>query len=142
MALRLLITSSRKPGLTPEQFKEHYENHAELIKRLAGDTFPLSHRRIYIARTTTNTNTLSTGTDDATPRNATTPATVLRGTQTQFDFDATAELTFESQAAFDCFVARLQEPENAAQIEADEEGFLERSSVGIVFVGDVTETVR
>ncbi|KAL4733359.1 EthD domain-containing protein [Aspergillus similis] len=137
MAIRLLIISSRKAGLSPEEFREHYKNHASLIKRLAGDTFPLSHRRTYIART--NTPTPPTG---ATSRNPTTPASVLRGVQAQFDFDATAELTFESQSAYDRFVARVQQPDVAAQISADEERFQETSTVGIAMVDDVTDTVR
>lgn len=62
--------------------------------------------------------------------------------QAQFDFDATAELTFESQAAYDRFVARVQQPEIAAQISADKERFLETSTVGIAMVGDVTDTAR
>jgi hypothetical protein len=52
MALRVLIIAYRKPGLTPDEFRTRYEAHAMLIKRLAGDTFPISHRRTYITRTT------------------------------------------------------------------------------------------
>ncbi|KAL3472087.1 EthD domain-containing protein [Aspergillus californicus] len=137
MAIRLLIITYRKAGLSLEEFRAHYENHANLIKRLTGDTFPLSHRRTYIARTTANTPP-----EDATPRNPTTPATVLRGTQAEFDFDATAELTFENQSAYDRFIARVGNPEIAAQIAADEEHFLERPTVGIAMIGEVADTRR
>ncbi|PLB46736.1 hypothetical protein P170DRAFT_221269 [Aspergillus steynii IBT 23096] len=137
MSVRLIITSSRKPGLSPEAFKFLYEVHVDLIKRLAPDTFPLCHRRSYLARTT-----VSSPPDDATSRNRNTPATVLRGAQSDFDFDATAELTFVDQAAFERFAARMQEPHVAEEIGADEEQFLERSTVAIAMIDGVCETKK
>ncbi|KAJ0420279.1 EthD domain-containing protein [Aspergillus carlsbadensis] len=135
MAVRALIIAYRKPGLTPDEFHTRYEAHAALIKRLAGDTFPISHRRTYIARTTAHTPP-----EGATQRNATTPAAMLRGTQADADFDAIAELTFADQASFERFAGRIQVPEIAAELAADEEGFLETQTVTIVMVGDVAET--
>ncbi|KAL4865078.1 hypothetical protein BDV12DRAFT_155549 [Aspergillus spectabilis] len=143
MPIKALILSSRKPGLTLEEFRTAYEAHVQLIKRLAGDTFPLSHRRTYIARTT-----IEPGTDDpsssdiTTARNPTTPAIVVRGEQADFDFDATAELTFADQEAADRFMARIGQIEVAKQLLEDEERFLDRERVGIVMVGDVTETTN
>ncbi|KAJ5387144.1 hypothetical protein N7509_009685 [Penicillium cosmopolitanum] len=135
MPVRLIIISYRKPGLSPELFKSLYEDHVNLIKRLAVDTFPLSHQRSYIARTT-----VSCPPDDATTRNRLTPATVPRGAQSDFDFDAIAELGFADRAALDRFSARVQEPDVAAEIAADEDKFLERSTVAIAMIDEMRET--
>ncbi|OJJ70164.1 hypothetical protein ASPBRDRAFT_32040 [Aspergillus brasiliensis CBS 101740] len=140
MSVRVLIYAYRKPGLDLQTFKDRYEAHIELVKRLSGDDFPLSHKRTYIARTTIEQQPPA-GEGNST-RNAFTPATVLVGQQTDFDFDAYAELTFADQAAFQTFSAKVMAPEAAAQIAADEEGFLDRSKLGIALLGDVVETTK
>ncbi|KAK9422224.1 putative EthD domain-containing protein [Seiridium unicorne] len=119
MTHSILIFAYRKPGTTPEQFRAHYEgSHVPLVKELAGAHFPLSHTRRYIHRTEGQ---------GETERNAQNPATVLIGTQVDFDYDAFAELTFEDVSAFQTFMGIMQKPENAERIAADEEKFLDRS---------------
>ncbi|KAL3483115.1 EthD domain-containing protein [Aspergillus germanicus] len=140
-AVNWKTVDARTVRLSPDEFHTCYEAHAALIKHPAGDTFPVSHRRTYIARTTVHSPPPPTG-GDTTSRNPTTPATMLRGAQADADFDAIAELTFADQAAFERFVARVQRPEVAAEIKADEEGFLETERVTIVMVGEVCETRR
>jgi hypothetical protein len=135
MPITALIYAYRKPGLSPEDFQKHYEAHVELLKKLVGDKFPLSHKRNYIARTA-----VTTPPDDATTHNALTPATILRGQQTDFDFDAYAELTFADQASLGDFHALVTATDVAAQIAADEDKFLDRSRLGIAMVGDVIVT--
>jgi EthD domain len=135
MTPKVLIFAYRKPGLSLEEFKTLYEEHIVNLKKLAGDDFPLSHQRSYIAR--------SNGpTEGATARNPTTPAIVMAGQQSDFDFDAQAELTFASQEALQAFVAKVQAPEAAAQIAAEEEKFLDRSKLGIAMLGDVIDTTK
>lgn len=138
MSVRVLIYAYRKPGLSLEDFKKHYEEHVNLIKRLTGDDFPLSHKRYYIARSVVSDVNKNT----ATERNPTTPAIVFAGQQSDFDFDAYAELTFASQEALQIFTAKVQAPDAAAQVAADEEKFLDRSKLGIAMLGDVIETVK
>lgn len=140
MSVRVIIYAYRKPGLDLQTFKDRYEAHIELVKRLSGDDFPLSHKRMYVARTTIENP--QTGENNNSTRNALTPATVLVGQQTDFDFDAYAELTFADQVAFQRFSAKVMAPEAAAQIAADEEGFLDRSKLGIALLGDVMETTN
>ncbi|OGM44708.1 hypothetical protein ABOM_007352 [Aspergillus bombycis] len=137
MSLKVLIYAYRKPGISLEDFKKHYEAHVDLIKHLSGEDFPLSHKRSYVAR-----NTAETPVEGASDRNPLTPATVLVGQQTDFDFDAYGELTFTDQAAFQAFGAKVYAPEAAAQIAADEEKFLDKSKLAIVMLGDVIETTR
>ena len=137
MSVTVFLYAYRKPGVSLDDFKKRYEAHAELIKHLTGDDFPLSHKRSYLAR-----RTVETAPDSTSTRNATTPATVIVGQQSDFDFDAYAELTFADQAALQAFSARVAAPESAAQIAADEEKFLDRSQLRIAVVGDVMETVK
>ncbi len=130
----VLIFAYRELGTTPEQFKAHYEgSHVPLVRELAGASFPLSHTRRYLHRTQNQA-------DSNTARNPSTPATVLIGTQDDFDYDAIAELTFEDAAAFQTFFSLMQQPENAAEIAADEDKLLDRTRMPIVVLGDITET--
>lgn len=119
MTQTVLIFAYRKLGTTPQQFRAHYEeSHVPLVKEMAGEHFPLSHRRLYIQR--------ADGKGD-TERNANYPASVLLGSQSDFDYDAFAELTFSDGAALQTFMGIVQKPENAARIVADEEKFLDSS---------------
>ena len=137
MPFKVLVYAHRKPGIPPEDFKNHYEAHIDLFKRLTGDDFPLSHRRIYIARSSVGTTV-----DGALARNATTPATVIVGQQSDYDYDCLAELTFSDQAGWEACVTKVQSPEIAAQIAADEDRFYDRSKTGVLVIGDVTETTK
>lgn len=131
--VRAVVFTYRKPGLTLEEFKSYSEQHGHLLKRLAGDVFPISHRRSYIAREEKADAT------ETTARNPTTPAKLFLGQQSDFDFDAYTELTFASQEAVQAYVAKTSQPDIAATIAADEEKFLDRPKTGIAFLGDVTE---
>jgi hypothetical protein len=137
MPVKILIFLYRNPHLSPEDFKKHYEAHIKLVKRLTGEHFPLSHHRNYIARTR-----VEIPPDGSTARNAFTPATILRGRQSDFDFDAYAELTFADQVAYQAFAARIYAPDAAAQITAHEDKFLSRVDSGIAVVEEVRITVK
>ncbi|PYH95681.1 hypothetical protein BO71DRAFT_482719 [Aspergillus ellipticus CBS 707.79] len=143
MTITLLLLGYRTPSISPETFQTHLESHVALIQSLAGDAFPLSHRRSYIARTTI------IPTPDDVPasistsvRNATTPAVVILGQQSDFEFDSVAELTFEDQAALERFQARVKAPEAARVLREDEDRFSDRGRVCIVRLGEVRETRR
>lgn len=135
MTFKILLIVYRKPGLTPDEFKQKYENHVQLVKRLAGDDFPLSHTRRYIARTVVDE-------ADGDGVNAKTPATVIIGSQDAFPYDAVAELTFTDQAAFQAFGAKMMSPPASEELAVDEEGFLDRPKLQIVVLGDVVETTK
>ncbi|PWY67881.1 hypothetical protein BO70DRAFT_366178 [Aspergillus heteromorphus CBS 117.55] len=114
MTISLLLLGTRNPTIPPSTFKAHLESHVELIKRLTGDAFPLAHRRSYILRTT----------------------------QSDFEFDSVAELTFEDQAALERFQARVRAPEAAKLLKEDEDRFSDRGRLCIVRLGEVVETRR
>ncbi|KAJ6189848.1 hypothetical protein N7519_004756 [Penicillium mononematosum] len=130
MPVKMLVFLYRNPRLSPEEFKKYYEAH------LAGISLFL------IIGTISPALPLKSPPDDSTARNAFTPATILRGRQPDFDFDAYAELTFADQAAYQAFAAKIYAPDAAAQITADEDKFLDRLKQGVVLVGEVRVTVR
>ncbi|KAJ5475210.1 hypothetical protein N7539_008276 [Penicillium diatomitis] len=137
MPFKVLVYAHRLPAVTPETFKQRYEAHIQLFKRLVGEAFPISHRRIYISRTL-----IDAPPDHDPSHNATTPATVIVGQPSDYDYDCLAEMTFADQASWEACVARVRAPEISAQIAADEDQFFDRSETGVVVVGDVVETCK
>ncbi|TVY85533.1 hypothetical protein LSUE1_G000372 [Lachnellula suecica] len=132
MPYSILIIAHRKPGTSPAEFKQHYENvHIPLLKELSGSLFPITHERRYLQRT-----------EGASHDAASNPATVLVGTQGQFEYDSYAQLTWEDAEAFQKFFAVISQPEAAARITADEEMFLIREKTGIVVSGDAIVSKR
>ncbi|KAI1358235.1 EthD domain-containing protein [Xylaria arbuscula] len=137
MVYKLLMFAYRKPGITPEQFKAYYDTiHAPLIRELAGPAFPLSHTRRYIHRSEGQSET-------NTARNPNTPASVLVGTQGDFDYDAISELIFEDEDAFKAFYAITMAHEvNGPKIAADAENFIDSSRMPAVVLSDTSVTQR
>lgn len=138
MTYKILYLAFRKAGTTPADFRAHYEEkHMPVIKTMAGEHFPLSHVRYYIHRTSTTT----PGAGD-TERNTYNPATVLMGSQADFEYDAFVEMTFEDEKAFQTFVNILRQPENAKWIAEDEERFLDLEKKPTAVLGDVVTMER
>lgn len=79
MAFRAMLVIFRKPDISPEAFKEHYEEiHVPLLKSLAGNEFP-KHTRNYVQR--------SSSSDEIGTHGPTFPASVIFGTQEDFPYD-------------------------------------------------------
>ena len=134
----ILVFAYRKPGLSPADFKAHYENcHVPLLQSLAGDTFPNSHVRRYIQR---SENKSTSAPEAHSGNNVNTPAAVLVGTQADFEYDAFAELTFDDEAAFQAFFARVGQGKAAEKIAEDEEKFLDRGKMRVVVVRECIVT--
>ena len=132
MPFTILIYSYRKPGTTPAAFKSHYESsHVPLIQSLTGTHFPQSHKRFYIQRS-----------EDAGANNNNTdyPATVLVGTQQDFQYDAFAELIFEDAVKFQTFMGIVSQGEAKEALARDEEMFLDRARLTAVVVGETLVT--
>jgi hypothetical protein len=127
MSFSFLLFITRRPDLTPDQFKTHWDTkHVELLKSIAGNKFPTSHTRTYISRPA--------------ELNASWPATVLVGSQEDFSYDGIAELIFKDEAAFQAFFSVVNEPVNAAKIAADEEAFIVREAMRAVVIGSKSFT--
>lgn len=128
-----LVFAHRKPGLSPAEFKSHYESkHLPLIQTLTGSLFPKSHKRCYIQRVQ---GPIEGGAD-----NANHPAMVLVGTPADFEYDVCAEVVFDDEAAFQAFFACVTQAEAARRIAEDEELFLDREKLRVVVVNDCTVT--
>lgn len=120
----IVVFLTRKPGLSPAEFKDHYENkHVPLLHSLGGPTFPLSHTRHYLARD---------------PSNPEHPPIVVWGNPEGFDYDAFVEVTFESEAALREFQKVMVSPE----VLEDEDRFTDRTKLRAVVMGETTVTKR
>ncbi|RYE93524.1 MAG: hypothetical protein EOO75_04160, partial [Myxococcales bacterium] len=97
---KIMAFLARRPDLTTEAFVEHYEGrHVPLICRLVGS--PPVYRRSYLRR------------DEP----------LLPGAA--IGFDVVTEQQFTDRASLDAWLARVAQPEVAAQVRADEERFLD-----------------
>ncbi|UNI24092.1 hypothetical protein JDV02_009868 [Purpureocillium takamizusanense] len=135
MVFKVLLFAYRKPGLSPTEFRDHLEGrHMDLLKRLFGTAFPVSHVRRYIHRRAAE--------EEEEEHRDHYPATVLVGEQADFAYDVISELTFADEDAFRVFFAQYQSEEVAAEIREDEERFLDVGRLRAVVLGEVCETVR
>ena len=101
----------KRPGMSVDDFKAYYEDtHAKLGERV----LPTAER--YVRRYLT-------------PFPPVTP-----GQASEQDVDVITEIWFKDRATFEGAVAKLQEPEIAAEITADEERLLDRSRIRLFTV--------
>lgn len=128
MTFHVLMLVYRNPALTPNQFKHHYETiHIPLMKSLTGKLFPISHTRRYIERA------------DSDQAYA---ASVLGGSQADFDFDCLSELKFETEKGFRTMSALLASPELNPQVGEDCAAFMDPAKTKVVVLGEVVESLR
>lgn len=131
MAYTILLFITRKPTLSPEEFKHHYENvHIPLAQRLCAGSWPSRFTRQYLART----NRKGFGG----PANPDRPPLFLRGDAQVLDYDCVCEMVFESENAFQTFYRKIYEKDVAAKLAADEITFLELGRA--VVVGETVST--
>lgn len=128
MSYRVLIFAYRKPGMTPAAFKSYYDSsHVPLVQSIAGAHFPNAHIRRYLHRTESSTSSAGDY-----------PVSVLIGAQSDFEYDAIAELIFDDESAFQTFMGIVSQQEAAERIAKDEEMFLNRPKMKVVVLGDIT----
>ncbi|KAL8641390.1 MAG: hypothetical protein Q9226_008641 [Calogaya cf. arnoldii] len=138
MPFTVMFYAYRKPGTSTAHFKDYYENHhIPLIQSLVGPTFPRSHVRRYIQRSETIED--SEGSAEGS-NNVCSPANVVVGCQTDFEYDVIGELSFENEDAWKAFYAKISEKEVAEKIAEDEERFLEKMKA--VVLSDCVVTNR
>jgi uncharacterized protein (TIGR02118 family) len=114
--VKLVFFFRRKPGMTPEEFRRHYETkHVPLAIRLL--PYFKDYRRNYIRHD-----------ESYRPRG--------REATKQPDFDVVTEITFENRESFDRMMQALTEPTIHSQIIADEEHFMDRSAHQMFFVDE------
>ena len=114
--MKMIVMFRRRPDLTAEQFREHYETrHAPLALRL----FPYieEYRRNYIRHDLAHRR--------AQPEGA--PATL--------DFDVITEIRFAGREDYDRMVRDMANPSIRDQVIEDERKFLDRTAT-VVFLVD------
>ncbi|KAF2007137.1 hypothetical protein P154DRAFT_517545 [Amniculicola lignicola CBS 123094] len=128
MTYTIILFVTRKPTITPDEFKDHWENkHIPLLQSITGSLFPI-HVRQYLIRIDRK--------GFGGPANRNHPLLLLRGTVDDFDYDAIAHLTFESEKAFHQFYHVIYETTAQAQLAADEKRFLDTEKMKTVVVGN------
>jgi hypothetical protein len=121
--IRIQWLLRRKPGISFEQFREHYENsHAVLGEKYFGHLM-LAYRRNYVLPAE------SVGS----------PIMQRVLTAKGWDYDCIAEWELRDEAAFDQVFAMLSDPAIGKIFHDDEEHFLDRSSVRLMLC-DLRET--
>jgi uncharacterized protein (TIGR02118 family) len=110
--LKAVVLLRRKPGLTFEQFKHHYEtNHVPLVRR----ALPTIGKYV---RNYLDLNSVSAGRQEGGTDDGPTPY-----------FDVITEVWFDDDAAYQGFVDALSNPAVSEMLREDEERFLDRSIV-------------
>ncbi|KAL3481562.1 hypothetical protein BJX99DRAFT_253483 [Aspergillus californicus] len=150
MVFTVLALFRRKPGTTPQQFKDYYENkHIPLLQELAGSSFPTFHKRHYLPRAVQDAAAANSDTS-----NTNYPAMIFAGSAADFQFDVYAEVIFEDVEHFKAFQAALgADPERPAagedaflgrstRLADDEAAFLDRGKMQVVVVGEPCVTAR
>lgn len=132
MAVIMHLQVCRKPGTTPEEFRQHYENkHISLMRKISGDLFPVSHIRRYLNRRPTERPGQET------------PDSLLVGSPDSFAFDAIAEITYRDMEHFQLHSALLQNDDNAPVVQDDCDKFMNTalSAIVLFYDSDVVETI-
>lgn len=110
--LKAVVLLRRKAGLSPEQFRDHYEsNHVPLVRRV----LPMIGRYV---RNYLDLTSVSAGRQDDSTSSAPTPY-----------FDVITEIWFDDDAAYQRFLDALSDPVVSEALREDEERFLDRSIV-------------
>ncbi|OJJ06161.1 hypothetical protein ASPVEDRAFT_45579 [Aspergillus versicolor CBS 583.65] len=135
MTYTILAVLSRKPGLTPTQFKSYYETtHVPLVKEIAGSHPPTVYKRYYLPRAHIHgqggIDDTNAGADADTSNTAYPVTTALAGNPSGLQFDVYTEMVFEDENHFGSFQAALEE--NSERVKADEAAFLDTSRIHIV----------
>lgn len=116
--MKLIMLFKRKPGMTVDQFREHYErSHAPLAVRLL--PYFKSYTRNYVCH-------------DMSYEHG--------GLGVEMGFDVVTELTFETRADYERMKKALTDPSIGDAILRDEQEFMDRSPGGraMFFVDEET----
>jgi hypothetical protein len=121
MTHTMVAQIKRKPGMTPLQFRNHYETvHVPLLQSLFGIEFPLSHTRHYVTRLP-----LSETQQSGTNSNSDFPAVRYREgfKGSNVEYDAISILLFRDLEHFNRFKNLFFEPKIQRQVREDEVNF-------------------
>ncbi|KAK3203457.1 hypothetical protein GRF29_112g1387064 [Pseudopithomyces chartarum] len=130
MVYSVILHVPRKPGLSPEEFKHHWEKiHVPLLKQLVGHDFPLSHTRHYIERPLDST--LDRG-----------ELASSEGPNSAVAIDGVAILTFGSKEHYERFGVKLADEKKRVVYEGDLRNFVDVGAMKGMFAGETKATGR
>ena len=132
MTYTVIILLTRKASLTPDEFKDYFENkHLPLVKGIFGPLCPKPNRRFYLARAAS----------DNSDNMAQTPSLpqLVKGDPHTIDFDCISELEWKDEKAFKEFYEMMNRPEIAAQLRPELEKFIGGEKV--LVIGEVVDTL-
>ena len=122
MSIKILWMLKRKPGITPAQFREHYErSHAAIARKYVGHLL-ISYTRNYQTEAWGGT--------------ATDPAGFR---QRPFDYDCITELEVADEAAFEDMGRIFGAAEASAELIEDELKFLDREATVMLRCDEVVD---
>jgi hypothetical protein len=121
---KILWLLKRKPGITPQEFRERYERHARLGQKHVGHLI-LSYKRKY------KTETWGGGTPTTDGGKAWGPI--------EWDYDCITEVVYPNEEAYHENQRIHADPVIGKEFFADEEDFLDRKAV-ILFKFDEVDT--
>ncbi|EPE29943.1 Dimeric alpha+beta barrel [Glarea lozoyensis ATCC 20868] len=130
----------RKPGISPSQFRNHYETvHIPLLRTKVGSSFPLTHSRHYLTRTPNSLGSSDNSNDNHKP-------TILGGKPEDFDWDVYSEMVFQDYEHFGVFAQKMGEISDGKDEEwkVDCEAFLDMDKIAsrMVIVDEAVVTKR
>ncbi|KAI0838427.1 EthD domain-containing protein [Hypoxylon sp. FL0890] len=121
MTYTIIALLKRKQGLTPLQFRTHYDTvHLPLLKSLVGSAFPITHTRNYVSRAPTSR------TSDHSPDESYPPTVMYQGNSRDVAFDVVTIMTWDTKESWDEFLEIFSSQHVADKIGEDEEAFLDR----------------
>ncbi len=114
MVFTVIMLIPRKPGLTPAEFKDYYENHhVPLCLSVLDDTTkPTRHSRYYIKRD-------ASAQGDA----PVAPPIMYIGTPSMVEFDCVTMVEFEDEAHFDRYHEVFKTGARRHELKKDQEMF-------------------
>jgi hypothetical protein len=116
--ITLVLLLKRKRGMSKEQFRHHYEtSHVALAKKYFGHLF-LDYRRHYVESGLVDDGASLTDTSDA-------------------EYDAVTTVVLQDKAAVDEFLRIAALPDLYPILKADEERFLDRPAMRMMFCEEV-----
>ncbi|CAO2656507.1 Nn.00g053100.m01.CDS01 [Neocucurbitaria sp. VM-36] len=128
MGITVFMFVPRKPGISLEAFKDHYENkHVPLVLKALGDAKPVSHTRYYCQR-----NPAAQG-DAEVP-----PPLLYVGDPSTIDYDCITTVELEDEAHFKRFNEAFETSPLRKEIEEDQNLFADSSKFKVLAV----ETLR
>ncbi|CAO2647552.1 Nn.00g084740.m01.CDS01 [Neocucurbitaria sp. VM-36] len=131
MVFTVFMFIPRKPGMTLEAFKEHYETkHVPLCLAALGDEKPIRHSRYYLQRNASaGAPQLASANSDDPP-----PPLLYLGDPATVDYDCISVVEYEDEAHFLRFKEVMQNGPDREKIMADQDAFEDHARMKAVAV--------